>query len=104
MAEETDPQKPDEAVVQQQSYSQFVSNADWWGDRRETFEDRPRAWQVTYENGADGCLPAGWYAEGLNAFGWKITAPFYQEYGPFDTESEAKEHTRLVDASYFANA
>ncbi len=83
--------------------SQCLSDADWWGDRKETFEDRPRGWVIEYEDGADGCLPAGWYAEGIDAKGRKITAPFYHEYGPFDTKEEAEEHARQVDASYFAN-
>ena len=79
---------------------EILSDAAWWGDRRETFEDRPRRWKVGYEDGSDGCLPAGWYAEGLDAHGWKITAPFYHEYGPFGTKEEASDHAWLVDTSY----
>lgn len=52
------------------------------------------SWDVSFEDGEDGCLPAGWYAVGLDARGLAIVWPVRHEYGPFDTETEAVHFTR----------
>ncbi len=63
-------------------------------------KDIPVSWLFEYDNGSDRCLPAGWYATGLDARGWRMTWPSRHEYGPFDTEAGAREHARLVDIEY----
>jgi hypothetical protein len=71
----------------------------WTSEIRERFKDRPHSWAVGFDEGGD-CFPAGWYAEGLDARGWKITAPVYHEYGPFDTSKEAEMYALAVHNSY----
>ena len=51
--------------------------------------DIPASWITEYEDGADGCMPSGWYLTGLDNNGMRITWPFRHEYGPFVTEGEA---------------
>lgn len=70
-------------------------------NRRETQDDRPRSWLISYEDGSDGCLPAGWYAEGLDSRGWRITEPVYHTYGPFETEEDAELQAKAVDESFW---
>ena len=46
-------------------------------------------------------MPAGWYATGLKENGFStIDWPIRHEYGPFDTEEEAREHAAKIDESY----
>ena len=86
--------------------SAFVaeSDSDWWGRiARESISqgrDRPCSWEIQYDDGEDGCMPSGWYAQALAANGASIDWPIRHEYGPFDSESEALEHTASVDAVY----
>jgi hypothetical protein len=77
-----------------------LSDADWWGDLRETAADCPRGWRFVFDGGEDECAPRGWYAEGLNAGGWKITFPARHEYGPFTSKPEAMRHAKLIEESY----
>jgi len=66
---------------------------DDWQDRlaREAFasgSDVPKSWKTEYDDGADGCMPAGWYLLGLDADNLPITWPTRHEYGPFKSEEE----------------
>lgn len=83
--------------VPEHPYLPPKSDKDWWGDQRETYDDRPRSWRIGYDDGADGCMPAGWYAEGLDEHGFKLTL---HEYGPFGTEEKARKHAAKVDQAF----
>jgi len=52
-------------------------------------KDIPQSWRFEYDDGADGCMPSGWYAIGLDATGGAITWPIRHEYGPYRTKAEA---------------
>lgn len=81
-----------------------MNDKDWWDMiAREAIakgRDRPVAWRVEYEDGADGCLPLGWYLTGLDARGERIDWPVSHLYGPFDTEAEAMAYSLLVNQTY----
>lgn len=66
-------------------------------------QDIPHRWDISYDDGADGWMPAGWHAQGLKSDGFPIDWPVRHEYGPFLTEDEARSHANAVDAIY-ANA
>ena len=59
-------------------------------------EHVPRRWEIEYEDGADGCLPAGWYAIGVDYLGLLVDWPMRHEYGPFDLREEAEAHSTAV--------
>lgn len=81
------------------------SDATWWGriadERIQSGDHIPVRWDIGYEDGADGCLPAGWYAQGRDARDLPIVWPIRHEYGPFPTEAEAKAYAESVDTSYY---
>ncbi len=60
-------------------------------------DHKPASWSTTYDDGTDGCMPAGWYLEGLNSNGMQITFPVRHEYGPFDTQQQAEAHVAVVE-------
>lgn len=74
-----------------------VGTREW--DRVETAEDFPKSWRFTFDDGADGCMPCGWYAEGLDAAGFPVVWPVRHEYGPFETRGEAEIYVREVSES-----
>lgn len=61
---------------------------------------RPTKWQITHDDGADGCMPTGWYAIGLGANGFMIDRETRHEYGPFASAAAARRHARRVDREY----
>jgi hypothetical protein len=86
--------------------SQFVAESDdvYWGRVADKAiaegRDIPHHWVIVYDDGADGCMPAGWYARGMQSNGMTIDWPVCHEYGPFLTEDEARAHAGEVDATY----
>ncbi len=36
-----------------------TTDREWWGELKETFEDRPRGWRFVYDDGAGVCRLAG---------------------------------------------
>ena len=56
----------------------------------------PKAWVIAFDDGADWCLPAGWYILGNDALGFEITFPVRHSYGPYKTEGHAREALRLI--------
>jgi hypothetical protein len=88
------------------SCSHFVADSDtvWWGRIADQAiaEGRhiPHHWHVEYDDGADGCVPDGWYAQGRDVSDMPIDWPVRHEYGPFKTESDARDHTAIVDSLY----
>lgn len=54
-------------------------------------------WVVEYDDGADGCMPRGWYLIGMRENGMPIYFPVRHEYGPFETEAEALGHIDSLD-------
>jgi len=57
----------------------------------------PKAWETEFDDGADGCMPTGWYLFGLDEHGCRITFPVRHEYGPFSTQEKAGEHGRRIE-------
>jgi len=57
----------------------------------------PAAWSVEFEDGKDGCTPAGWYLIGLDDMGWIIDFPVRHEYGPFKRVHECWSHARKAE-------
>ena len=49
----------------------------------------PHSWSTEYDDGADGCMPTGWYLTGLDTNGLPIVFPVRHEYGPFKSNEEA---------------
>ena len=49
----------------------------------------PHSWSTGYDDGADGCMPEGWYLTGLDTNGLPIDFPVRHEYGPFKSNEEA---------------
>lgn len=41
-------------------------------------------WLVEYDDGEDGCVPAGYYVTGLDKNGCPIDWPVRHEYGPYE--------------------
>jgi hypothetical protein len=59
---------------------------------KEAFEqgkDIPAKWETVYDDGADGCVPVGWYLIGVDKNGFSITFPVRHEYGPFKSKQQA---------------
>ena len=56
----------------------------------------PASWEVSYDDGADGCIPAGWYLQGLAANGFTVDFPIRHEYGPFKSEAAANRYKEKV--------
>ena len=69
---------------------------------REAFERGDHiaaSWSTVFDDGDDGCMPAGWYLIGLDRHGIPIDFPVRHEYGEFATEAEARAHGAEVDAA-----
>lgn len=62
----------------------------------------PVHWNIVFDDGADGCMPAGYYAIGLNYLGLQIRGWLQprHEYGPFATADEAAQHGARVTDVY----
>ena len=56
----------------------------------------PHSWQVIFDDGADGCVPKGFYAMGMKENGTLCDFPIMHEYGAFDSEKEAWDHVESV--------
>ncbi len=59
----------------------------------------PVSYETEYDDGEDGCMPAGWYLTGLDGNGCRIDFPIRHEYGPFESEEEALAYVATVQAS-----
>jgi hypothetical protein len=64
----------------------------------------PHGWNVDNDDGGDGCMPAGWYLIGLCRNGVPIHFPVRHEYGPFDSENEARGYIAEVMAAMNSKA
>jgi len=53
----------------------------------------PAKWNVTFDDGADGCMPCGWYLTGEQRNGMPCDG---HSYGPFEDENEAKAYIEVV--------
>lgn len=62
----------------------------------------PKQWSTEYDTGGDGCMPQGWYLIGRDTNGFPIDFPIRHEYGPFDTEPEAKNYSDFVMAVIYS--
>lgn len=49
----------------------------------------PVSWILEYDDGADGCMPTGWYVIGADASGMAMYWPIRHEYGPFESQEQA---------------
>lgn len=82
----------------------FESDSVWWEkialEAILKGKDTPQQWNIIFDDGADGCIPEGWYVQGLNSAGWLIDWPTRHEYGPFSTETEARNYTAKIDFIY----
>lgn len=66
--------------------------------------EAPASWRYAYEDGADGCMPSGWYAIGYGKNGFPISEPNCRhEYGPFESKNVASAFAAKVDAKYAIN-
>ena len=85
---------------------QFIPEPDevWWGrvaaEAIATGRDVPKSWDISYDSGADGCMPAGWYAIALDDRGMPVDWPVRHEYGPFRTGCSARAYANQVDRFY----
>jgi hypothetical protein len=74
----------------------------WWGDQARRIiaagEHIPVAWRIEHDEGSDGCMPAGWYAVGVNWRDMPIDWPYNLCFGPFSTKVEAQSATQHVDS------
>ena len=59
----------------------------------------PASFATSYDDGVDGCMPSGWYLQGLDANGLTIDFPVRHEYGPFKSEAEALAYRATVNAA-----
>lgn len=78
------------------------SDTIWWGKQArrciEAGEHIPVAWRIEHDEISDGCMPAGWYAVGVDKNDLPIDWPFTLCYGPFDTKTEAQSAAQHADA------
>lgn len=59
----------------------------------------PKSWTFPFDDGADGCMPQGWYAIGCDENGLAIVWPTRMEFGPFNTEAEARQEALRMQPS-----
>lgn len=74
------------------------------GEAFERGDHIPHGWNVEYDSGDDGCMPAGWYLIGNDRNGLPIDFPVRHEYGPFDLEIEARGYIAEVMSAMNSNA
>jgi len=56
------------------------------------------AWRIEHDEVSDGCMPAGWYAVGVDCRDLPIDWPFSLCFGPFDTKVEAQSAAQHADS------
>jgi hypothetical protein len=79
-----------------------LDDQQWWETQARRAiaagEHIPVAWRIEHDEVSDGCMPAGWYAVGVDWRDMPIDWPYTLCFGPFDTKNEAQSAAQYADA------